>query len=245
MNRIWTLKRQAIFIFLFAGIIIFSLVIRYKKIPKLQDHYMVLFERWSRASWPVDAKERLRHVIDTYKNKKMDPVPELVYAALSKPVGSQEIIIILAVLDEDEDIFGFTVKEESQDTNGTLVTLEEDYPIFAHCPAVGVVNSYSFGISERSDKQSKNEKLWADHLAMDFDAHMKKQIGPPPPDSSEHWFSKYNQYADQVWQLWESSVPPIYISIPDSDKIHVKIHVYDKAGNVSNTVELDAKLEIN
>jgi hypothetical protein len=133
------------------------------------------------------------------------------------------------------------VKEETQDPNGTLATLEEDYPIFAHCPAVCIANAYGFTVFARGDKQRKDEKGWADYVAMAFDARVKKQIGSPPPDSSAHWFSKYSPYEDRVFHLWESSVPPAYISIPDSDKINVKIDVYDKAGHISNTVALDAQ----
>ena len=54
-------------------------------------------------------------------------------------------------------------------------------------------------------------------------------------------FREYNNYVARRFDLWKSSVPLIYISIPDSDKINVKIHVYDKADNISNTVELDAR----
>ena len=214
-----------------------------KKSPKLGDPNMALFERWSRLSWANDAKERIQYAIDTYKNKTMDRTPILVYAGLGKPVGLEEIMILLAVLDEDNDLLGFTVKEVSQDPNGTPVELEEDYPIFAHCPAVGVVNGYGFSISARNDEQRKDERLWADHVE-NFDARLKKQLGPEPPmpssESSADW-SRISQYGNRRFELWKSSVPPIYISIPDSDKINVKIHVYDKADNISNTVELDAR----
>ena len=75
---------------------------------------------------------------------------------------------------------------------------------------------------------------------MDFDAQVQKML-EPLPDLSGGRFSKHFQYTSKIYKFWESSVPPIYISIPASDKINVKIHIYDKAGNVSNTVELAAK----
>lgn len=238
MNRICLEKHKSIYTFLFVYITASLVVTGCKKVPKLSDPNMAEFERWSRLPWAADAKERRQYAVDTYKNKTMDPIPILIYTALGKPVGSKEIKIYLFVLDEDKDLLGFTVTEESQDPNGTAITLEEDYPIFAHCPAVGVVNGYGFSISARNDEQRKDERLWADHVGMDFDAGVKKQIGPEPPESSADWFHEYVQYASRVFELWKSSVPPIYISTPNSDKINVQIHVYDKAGNISNTVDL-------
>jgi hypothetical protein len=235
MNHICSTKNKNVYV-LFVYIIISLWLTGCEKSPKLGDYHMKQFERWSRVSWPADAKERLQYAIDTCKNKKMDLTPILIYASLGKPVGSEEIKIYLFILDEDEDLLGFTVNEVSQDPNGTPVALEEHYPIFAHCPAVGVVNSYGFSISARNDEQRKDERLWADHVGTDFDAQVKKQIGPEPSQPSVDWFREYD---DRMFELWKSSGPPIYISIPDSDKIHVRIHVYDKAGNISNTVELD------
>jgi len=243
MNHICSTKNKNVYV-LFVYIIISLWLTGCEKSPMLGDPNMAQFERWSRLPWAADAKERIQYAIDTYKNKAMDRTPILVYAGLDKPVGSGEIMILLFVLDEDNDLLGFTVNEVSQDPNGTPVALEEDYPIFAHCPAVGVVNGYGFSISARNDEQRKDERLWADHVG-NFDAMVKKQIGPEPPEpsseSSVDWFREYNNYVARRFELWKSSVPPIYISIPDSDKINVKIHVYDKADNISNTVELDAK----
>ncbi len=236
MNHICSTKNKNAYV-LFLYIIISLLLTGCKKSPKLGDYHMKQFERWSRLPWAADAKERIQYAIDTYKNKTMDRTPILIYAGLGKPVGSEEIKIYLFVLDEDKDLLGFTVNEVSPDPNGTPVALEEDYPIFAHCPAVAVANGYGFSISARNDEQRKDERLWVDHVGTDFDSQVKKQIGPEPPEPSVDWFREYD---DRMFELWKSSVPPIYISIPDSDKINVKIHVYDKAGNISNTVELDA-----
>jgi hypothetical protein len=237
MNHICSTKNKNVYV-LFVYIIISLWLTGCEKSPKLGDYHMKQFERWSRLPWAADAKERIQYAIDTYKNKTMDRTPILVYAGLGKPVGSEEIKILLFVLDEDKDLLGFTVNEVSQDPNGTPVSLEEDYPIFAHCPAVGVANGYGFSISARNDEQRKDERLWADHVGTDFGALVRKQIGPEPPEPSVDWFREYD---DRMFELWKSSVPPIYISIPDSDKINVKIHIYDKAGNISNTVELDAR----
>jgi hypothetical protein len=238
MNDICSTKNKNVYI-LFIYLIISLWLTGCKKSSKLGDHNMAQFERWSRLPWAAVAKERIQHAIDTYKNKTMDSTPILVWAGLGKPVGSEEIKIYLFILDEDIDLLGFTVNEVSTDPNGTSVALEEDYPIFAHCPmAVAEVNGYGFSISARNDEQRKDERLWADHVGMDFDARVKEQAGPEPPESAD--WSRYSQYADRRFELWKSSLPPIYISIPDSDKINVKIHVYDKAGNISNTVQLDA-----
>ena len=161
MNQIYLVNHKSIYVFLFAYITISLVVTGCKREPKLRDSNIRIFERWASLPWAADANENLTDAINTYKNKAMDPAPILVYAAVGKPIGFEEINIYLFVLDEDEDLLGFTVEEELRDPNGTTITLEENYPIFAHCPAVGVVNMYGFRISARSDKDRKDEKLWA------------------------------------------------------------------------------------
>ncbi len=212
MNHICSTKNKNVYV-LFVCIIISLWLTGCKKSPNLGDYYMARLENWSRRPWAADAKEKIQYAIDTYKNKTMDRTPILVYASLGQPVGSEEIKIYLFVLDEDKDLLGFTVNEVSQDPNGTPVALEEHYPIFAHCAAVGVVNGYAFSISTRNDEQKKDERLWADHVG-NFDALVKKQIGPEPPmpssESSADW-SRISQFDNRRFELWKSSVPPIYI----------------------------------
>jgi len=235
INRITPRKKYCTSLILIIALLV---VTGCKKVPKLSDLYMDTLEKWSSRELGPETRKNLSHAIKTYKNKMMDPTPILIEAGLTQAIGDEQIILFSRILDEDEDILGFVIKEESQDQNGVVTTLEEDYPAFIHDPRIGVANTYAFDISTRKGEHRKNIKDWEDHLAMDFDSQVKQQIGPPPPDSSEDWYHKYEQYSTRVFKLWKSSLPTIYISIPDHDKINVRIYVYDKAGNKSNTAEL-------
>ena len=213
-----------------------------KKNPLFRDPNMYKLEDWSRRPWlPPDAKERFNLAIATYKNNTMDPIPILLIAFLSKPIGSEEVNLCVVVLDEDKDIHGFVIKEESQDPNGIVNIFEEDYPAFAHHPGIFGANSYIFPISIRKNGQLKNDKLWNKYLTMDFDAQVK-QIKVP---KSGDWFAEVGEYYDRVYKLWKESLPTIYISIPNYNKLNVRIQVYDKAGNKSNSLKLSDQTRQN
>jgi hypothetical protein len=197
---------------------------------------MDLLEEWSRRSWPPDAKERITSAINKYKNKMVDPIPILIRAVFGK-VEPEEFKLYLAIFDEDEDLLGFVIREELKDPNGIVTTLEEDYPIFAHDPGVCVANAYGgFKIFARKDEKRKDEKVWEDYLKMDFDAKVSQL---ELPSSSKNWYENEVEKYDRIFQLLESLQPAIFISMPNSDKLKVWIYVYDKAGNKSNTIELD------
>lgn len=236
-------KHKCICAFLFVYSITSLLVIGCDTKPKLFDVNMDILEQWSRRPWQDDDKERLSSAINKYNNKMVDPVPILIFAALSKQIEPEKFLLGFAILDEDKDLLGFIIREESNDPNGSIITLEEDYPVFAHHPGFIAANMYGFDISIRKDEQRKDEKAWDDHLEMDFVAqvsHLK------PPSSSVDWNSVDwmsddidTKTYDMVYKLWRSSLPTIFISIPNSDNLNISIYVYDRAGNKSNTVELE------
>lgn len=246
MSHICSKKHKCICIFLYVYSITSLLVLGCERKPKsfdVNDVNMDILERWSRRPLPNDDKERLSSAINKYNNKMVDPVPILIRAGLSKRIEPEEFLLGLAILDEDKDLLGFVIREESKDPNGTVTTLEEDYPVFAHHPGFIAANMYGFDISARKGEQRMDEKAWDDHLKMDFVAqvnHLK------PPSSSVDWKSVDWMSDDidtktysKVYKFWKSSLPTIFISIPNSDNLNIWIYVYDRAGNKSNTVELE------
>jgi len=241
MSHTYSEKHKCICIFLFVYSITSLLVIGCERKPKLfdvNDVNMDILEQWSRRPWPDDDKERLSSAINKYNNKIVDPVPILIRAKLDKQSEPEESLLGLVILDEDKDLLGFVIREESKDPNGTVTTLEEKYPVFAHHPGFIAANQYGFYISARKGEQRMDEKAWDDHLKMDFVAqvnHLK------PPSSSVDWMSDDidTKTYKMVYKLWKSSLPTIFISIPNSDNLNISIYVYDRAGNKSNTVELE------
>ena len=237
MSHTCSEKHECICIFLFVYSITSLLVIGCERKPKSFDVNMDILEQWSRRPWPNDDKERLRYAINKYNNKMVDPVPILIRAVLSKRIEPEKCNLGIAILDEDKDLLGFAIREESKDPNGTVTVLEEDYPVFAHYPGFVVANMYGFDISVRKDEKRKDENAWDDHLKMDFDAQVSHLRSPT---SSKDWMSDDHSVGTykKVYKLWKSSIPKIFISRPNSDKLNISIYVYDRAGNKSNTIEL-------
>ena len=234
MNHIFPEKHKFIYILLFVYAITFMLITGCQRKPKLTDIHMDLLEEWVRKSWPPDAKERITSAINKYKNDIVDPIPILIRVV--GKIGSEEHKLYLAIFDEDEDLLGFVIREESKDPNGIVTILEDDYPIFAHDPGVCVASAYGgFEIFARKDEQRKDEKAWEDYLNMDFDAKVSQL---ELTSSSKNWYEYEVEKYDRIYRLLESLQPAIFISMPNSDKLKVWIYVYDRAGNKSNTIEL-------
>ena len=72
-------------------------------------------EKWSSRELGPEARENLNQAINTYKNEMVDPTPILIEAGLTQAIGDEQIILFSRILDEDKDILGFVIKEESQD----------------------------------------------------------------------------------------------------------------------------------
>ncbi len=208
-----------------------------KRNPKLSDTNMDVLERLSQNSAvSQDVRDRAQKAIANYTNSTIEPEPLLLCASpLIELVGSKRNELRITVIDEDNDIIGFVLKEESREANGAINILEEDYPVFVHSPGLAPVNHYPIPFFTRMNEQRKDEKIWFDYLAMDFDAKMD-QI--KLPHSSGDWLSDKIEYYERVYELWEKTLPPVWISIPDPNTLNVWIYVYDKAGHKSNSVRL-------
>lgn len=195
-----------------------------------------------------DVNERMCLAIDNYQNKKMDPEPILLHAWLIihvKQDRRENVYLNLEVFDEDVDLIGFLVKEESRDPNGTVHTLEEEYPALVHNPSLLVASTYRIPIFIRKNNQRKDEKRWQDYISMNFD-NLKEQVAKHhervtlPPSSKEALVYPIEMMEswDKIRKQWEESLPPVWLSIPEPNNTTIWIQVYDKAGHKSNIVNL-------
>ncbi len=137
----------------------------------------------------------------------------------------------LWVFDEDKDLSGFLVREESHGANGTTTVLEERYPAFVHLIPTWIATAYerySVPIRIRDAHQRKDEGQWTDYLSINFGKLVKEKL----PDKSlpDFWYN--------FWRLWEDTVPVAWVSLPEPNQVDVSFCVYDKAGHKSNTVKL-------
>jgi hypothetical protein len=149
------------------------------------------------------------------------------------------------MFDEDKDIQGIVLKEESQDPNGTVNILKEDYPCFIHYPYFTAASSYAIPVSIRKNNQRKGEKLWEDYVSMDLE-YLRKQASeyyrritlPPWSKNALTDFSEIEEEVGKIMSQWEESLPTVWISIPEPNQKTVWIQVYDEAGNRSDFIKL-------
>lgn len=233
--------------FCFIGFVIIFLLLWFigcKQHPKQGDPNIVILEKLSQnSSVSQDVRDLARQAIANYRNGTIDPKPELLYLSpIIETSESEKNEFIITVIDEDNDLLGLGIKEESRDPNSKIDILEEEYPVFVHYPGLTVVNGYSIPFFIRSHEQQKNEKSWTDYLAIDFDTRMK-QI--KLPYSSGDQFADTEEYFIRVYELWEDTLPLVWISIPDPDRLTVWIYVYDKAGHKSNSMKLVKYIDPN
>ncbi len=187
---------------------------------------------------PPEAQKRIQTATAMLDNSIIDPKPILMAATLSRTEGSNEIHLGLLTFDEAEDLAGFIVREEAHDPNGSPVTREEDYPVYAHFPAVGIANIQLLRVHIREAYQRKDEKVWAEYLAMDFEGALEQAI----KGGAVQVHASRGSWGDPAWdarhRFWEATLPPIWVSRPDPAGVTVWVRVYDKAGNRSDAVRV-------
>lgn len=215
-----------------------------KRYPKFEDSNMVLLEQMSQnSSLSQDIRDRAQQAMTNYTNNKLDPEPHLLFAWLFEDsLGPERNELDIGVIDEDNDLLGFGLKEELRDPNGAVNILEEEYPALVHYQGLATVNVYSIPFFTRTREHRKNEKIWIDYLAIDFDAQMKQT---ELPHSSGDWFADMEEYSIRTYELWRDSLPPVWVSIPDPNRLTVWAYIYDKAGHKSNSVKLIKYTETN
>jgi len=179
---------------------------------------------------PSDVRERARTALAKYQDQVQDRQPILIVARLITLQEMKKYDFALWVFDEDRDLAGFVVREEVHGLDGTTTTLEERYPIFAHLVPTWidyVYHDYSVPIRIRSTHQRKDEKQWADYAGMDFGKVVRDRL---PDQSVDGFWSGF-------WTLWEETLPAVWMSLPEPNRVDVSFYVYDKAGNKSNIVK--------
>lgn len=176
----------------------------------------------------VNMRQRAQLAMSRWQDGIMDPKPFVIDAHMM--VGSDEngerAFLILIIYDEDADYIGFEVEEEYIDPNGVITTqLVEKYPVFTYLSYSSEVELKSIPLLVRNKNQRKPEEQWL------------KYISTPLQKQKE----EYKKRTKQNW-TWKKTLPPVWVSIPDPNKVYVNVRVYDNAGHVSERVRLDHEL---
>lgn len=164
-----------------------------------------------------------------------DPKPVLTKVALEDMgFGTDSLgFLTLIVHEGDHDLYGLRIKEQYTDANGTTITIQEDYPVWIDSPYGPSWNSNRVPVGFR---RHKNQKLWQEYLA-----HVR---------AHQEWANKKKQAGQQDdidaldIKVRKEEMPPVWISVPEPNQVRVFVSVYDKAGNESDSIEVEGALDL-
>ena len=185
---------------------------------------------------PSDIINRAKTALTKLENGSLDTEPILLMAAIgiSDLNNQPQADIDIIYFDENNDLRGLRIKEHYIDSNGLTTSLEEDYPVFVNTLNTPFTNSAYFPVHFRDKNQRKDEYLWLEYVNRNLDGLIRLNIDERQSDTLD----------THLKNLPFEKMPPIYISIPDPNKVQVEISVYDREGNESDRIELHVGLSM-
>ena len=169
----------------------------------------------AKAKGFIDVERHCELALSRLRNRVLDPEPILVVALLGRVTRSGRYLLP-ETFDEDRDIVRLGIREEYNDANGLQTLLTEEYPAFVHRMSSELLLSRPCPVKIRDGDQRKNAQLW--------DEYVKGEgIDVSSLQSRDHWIE---------------TLPAVWISIPEPNRVDVYVYVYDKAGHKSDPVKL-------
>jgi hypothetical protein len=160
-------------------------------------------------------EEHCELALSRLRNRVLDPEPILVIALLGRVTASGRYLY-LETFDEDRDIVGLGIREQYNDANGLKTLLTEEYPAFVHRMSSELLLSRLCPVKIRDGDQRKNEQRWDEYVKGEgIDVNSPRAI-----------------------ERWTETLPLVWISIPEPNKVDVYVYVYDRAGRKSEPFRL-------
>ncbi len=179
---------------------------------------------------PKDDRERIKTTLAKCENKTLGLEPVLLQAYIMKPTWLESPDMLLTIVDPNENVIGVGIREECRDSNCCWKTIEENYPVYSHGQS-DLFNTVVIPLHIRTDCQKKDESAWIEYVNLDY-------------------FKLYEDYLEQQLKsteismgatdksFWEESLPPVWVSRPEPNKLDVWVWVFNKAGNKSEPIKL-------
>jgi len=159
-----------------------------------------------------DVKNNAKIAISEYENQKLDLEPVQIFARFSRPIGRNYHISLL-FYHEASDLLGIGINEKYIDSRGIVNTLNEEYPVFIFIRPSKGATPWMIPIKIRDSDQLKPEAEWEEYIT-------GENI-----DMNRIQFPEY----------WSETLPNVWVSIPEPNKVEVEMYIYDKEGNKSNS----------
>jgi hypothetical protein len=203
-------------IVLFSAMAIFGC--RAVKTPEQDPNAYVTEELANFTNWSVPdsaAKQRAQLALSQWQNGVLDREPILLAAILTKAQGASMPEIVLFAFDEDKDLLGIGVIERQKDG----AEYAEEYPVYVHARPSRVIDTRPVPVYLRNKGQQKDESRWEEYVR---------------GDKIDEWSIRH------VDRYYQDTMPPVYVSLPDPNKVDVLVYLYDRGGNKSPPVEVVA-----
>ena len=163
--------------------------------------------------------ERTDLALSKWRNHKVDPEPILIFALLSSPAGVSQVDLAFGAYDEDKDIVGIGVKEDYTDANGSKTSRLDEYPAMAHRRQDTVVVLCRLPVQIRNAGQGMERQRWQDY------ANGEGMAADAAPLAGDMTASR-------------RTLPPVWVSLPEPNRVDVYVYAYDRAGHKSDPVRL-------
>ena len=188
------------------------------------DPVMHFLQEMINRSDEPDIDQRLRLAISKWQNGVVDPEPILIRGIIGDTAirGEEIMFLTLITFDEDVDLVGFVIEEEHMDSNGNSTMLMEKYPVLTHISDLGVVMWKGIPVLVRDKSQRKPDDQW------------QKYVSTPLQQLEE----EYMRRTKKIYWSWRDTLPPVWVSVPEPNRVDVWIRVYDRAGHLSERVAL-------
>ena len=181
-----------------------------------------------KTSWPSDVRSRAKSALGKLDNGILDTEPILVQALIEVIEPNNKPALFVIFFDENKDLRGFRIKERYTNSDRSTTTLDEDYPVFVNTLDTIIAAYVRFPIHIRDKNQRKDKFAWLEYANRNLDELIRLNIDERHRDSS----------GNRPQGIPFEKTPPIYISVPDPNRVKVEISIYDRAGNESDSIEL-------
>jgi hypothetical protein len=174
-----------------------------------------------------ESNQLVNMAISKWQNGALDPEPFLLYNQLHefrndfKDSNFKSASLSFYIYDEEKDIVGLIIEEEHTDSQGTNTSFQENYPIFLHYVQKNVLRLIDIKVYMRNGNK-KNEEKWQEYA--------NKSI--------EQLKNEFKSGKNMINTPFIDTLPKVWISIPEPNKVNVNLYVYDKNGNISQPLKL-------
>jgi hypothetical protein len=236
MARVRSVIINARILFLSIATIILIILVGCKKenvdLEEVMDHSArdLLTSAAKKTAWPSDVRSRAKSALEKLDNGILDTEPILVQAIIDVVEPNNEPALFIIFFDENKDLRGLRIKERYTNSDRSTTTIEEDYPVFVNTLDTIVAAYVRFPIHIRDKDQRKDKCAWLEYANRNLDELIHLNIDERHRDSSD----------TRPQGIPFEKTPPIYISVPDPNRVDVEASIYDREGNESDSIDLIA-----